>query len=691
MAADDKLLEEIKRNYRIAVDAHSACRLSQLDDLKFAAGSPDNKWQWDTEALASRSGGTGVSVRPTLTINQLPQHIHQVTNDQRQNRPAIKVLPVDDKADPETAKVFNGIIRHIQVSSDADLAYDTACESQVTHGEGYFRIVAEYCDPESFDQDLRFKRIRDPFSVRMDPRIQIPTGEDARFCFIETEMSKEEFESEYPDAEPISWPTNDVNMPLWTRGDSIVVAEYYRVVQEKATLCMWEDGSVSLGEDERKQYQDRGIQQLMKDGKPVERTTTIPKVKWCKTNGFQILGDQKTVPGPFIPVFRVVGNEWVIEGEIVVSGIVRNAKDPQRMVNYWTSQEAEMLALAPKAPFVIAAGGVEGFEAKWNTANVVNYPYLEYNPIVLDGNVPAPPPQRMAPPMPSQGIIEAKLQALDAVKQTTGQYNPSLGAASNEVSGKAIIARQKETDVGTYHYVDNLDRAMRSAGRYCVDTIPVYYDRKRVARILGEDGKPDHATIDPQSPQAHVEQKGEDGAIEHIYNPSVGKYDVVSTVGPGYTTKRQEAAEFMATVLQGNKELMAVMGDLYFEMLDVPGADEIAERIKRTIDPKLLGDENDGKKDPRLEQAMGMIEQLSQQLNEVTSELESAEHKIKIYDAKTKRLGVMKDTIPADFWPEIVMESGVLDETHLDQVSDRMPPGGFEPPAQPEQPAPAVQ
>lgn len=682
--ADEKLLEQIKRDYRIAVDASSNSRVSQLDDQKFAAASSDNKFAWDAYAQATRTAD-GVGTRPMLTINIIPQHIRQVTNEQRQNRPAVKVLPVDDKADPETAKIFNGIIRHIEVSSDADIAIDTACESQVTHGEGYFRIVAEYCDADSFDQDLRVKRIRDPFSVRMDPRIQSPTGEDAKFCFIETEMSKDEFKAEFPDAAEISWDSADPNMLQWQRGENIVVAEYYHIESVRKTICLWPDGSVSVKGE--KDYP--GVQPLK------ERVASVPQIKWCKTNGFEILGDERDVPGPFIPVFRVVGNEWVINGEVIVSGIVRTAKDPLRMLNYWTSQEAEMLALAPKAPFIMADGQDENFEGEWRTANVVNHPVLHYNPIVLDG-VAVPPPQRQAPPMPSQGIIEAKLQAIDAVKQTTGQYNPSLGAQGNETSGKAIIARQRESDVGTFHFVDNLDRALRSAGRYYIEVIPVYYDRGRVARIIGEDGEPDHATIDPTCDQACMERKNEEtGEIEKIYNLSVGKYDVTSSVGPGYTTKRQEAAEFMATILQGNKELMAVMGDLYFGMLDVPGADEIAERLKRTIDPKLIGDEK-GDSDPKLEQALSLIEQLTQAVNEgeeklqaVVGSIEKKKVDIQAYDAETKRLGVIKEAIPPDMWPEIVINSGVLTSMDIDNISERgiveqhpaAPPAGTTAPA----------
>lgn len=689
MADASKILEVAKKRYKRTVDAQSDSKINQLDDRKFVAASPDNKWQWDNLALATRTTDGSSTARPALTVNLMPQHVYQVTNDQKQNRPAGKVLPVDDKADPKTAEVFNGIIRHIEVSSNADIAVDSACKSQVEEGEGFFRIVAEYADTDSFDQELKFKRIKDPFAVKMDPDIQDPTGSDAKFCFIEEPMTKEEFEEAFPDADPVSFSPGDrpADLAAWFNDGKLIVAEYYRVEQDEQDVCLWPDGQTTTGKDARKPYDDAQI-------KPVkERKAKVPVVKWCRTNGFQILGEEKVVPGDCIPVFRVVGNEWFVEGKSIVSGIVRNAKDPQRMVNYWWSQEAELLALAPKAPFVGYAGQFEGFETKWKQANVTNYPYLEANGILdSTGNAVLPLPQRMPPPMPPSGIIEAKVQALDAVKQTTGQYDASLGARSNETSGKAILARQREGDVGTYHYGANLALAVRAYCKYLVKVIPVYYDRKRVARIIGEDGEPSHATIDPQladengQPLAYKKTKTESG-IEEIYNPCVGKYDVVASTGPSYTTKRQEAAEFMAQVLQGNKELMQVMGDLYFRMLDVPGVDEIADRLKRAVPPQLLGDEGD-EDDPRVQQMNQVIEQLTQELHGAIDSLNSAETKIKEYDAETKRISALAKYLTPDVVAQIV-GSSLLTSTDLDQINSRIAPdhemqNPIQPPQQPQ-------
>ena len=615
-AAQTKFLEKARNRRRQAIDATSDNRNIQLDDVRFAAGSPDNGWQWPEKIRKSRETDPN-GARPVLTINKLPQHIKLVTNEQRQNRPSVKVLPVDDKGDPEVAEILNGIIRHIEVNSDADVAYDTACENQVTHGEGFFRVVTDYCDEMSFEQDILIQRVRNSFAVDMDPNIQDPSGADAEWCFISDVLDEEDFDRQYPDAKPISWDIVGVGDDYtgWFIADQkkVRVAEYFWYKDERKKLLLWANGEVSLEGDTLPE----GVLVVEKPVK--ERQTTIRKVMWTKMSGCEVLAEQEWA-GKYIPVIRVVGNEYEVDGKIIVSGIVRNAKDPQRMINYWTSQEAEMLALAPKAPFIVAADQLEGFEDQWKQANTVNYAYLTYNPIVQDG-IQVPRPERQQPPLPPAGIISAKMGAGDDLQSTMGQYNPSLGADAQEKSGKAIIARQQQADVGTFHYIDNLSRAIRYCGRILVDLIPKIYDTERVARILGEDGEPDQARINPEQAEPVMEREDEMGEIEKIYNPNVGRYDVTVVVGPSYASKRQEAAEGMAQVLQGNPQLWQVAGDIFVKNLDWPGADELAKRLKKMVPPNMLedeeGEQNMEAKAAQLAQAEAMLTQKAQELEQM--------------------------------------------------------------------------
>ena len=666
------VLAVMRKRLQMAISAFSESREDELDDLRFYAGSPDNHWQWPADVLATRGAvqGQTINARPTLTINKLPQHVRQVTNDQRQNRPSGKVIPADDNADPEVAEIYNGMVRHIEYISDADVAYDTACENQVSYGEGYIRILTEYCDDDTFDQDIKIARIRNSFSVYMDPTIQDPCGADAKWCFVTEDLQRAEYERMFPDASPISTlqaqGVGDQSISVWINQDTVRIAEYYYIEYDRATLHLY-PGNVTAfeGSPEARQMKQMGI-------KPIRsREVNAKRVKWCKTNGYEMLEEQEWA-GRFIPIVRVIGNEFEVDGKLYVSGLVRNAKDAQRMYNYWTSQEAEMLALAPKAPFIGYGGQFEGYEMQWKTANTQNWPYLEVNPDVTDGaGAVLPLPQRAAPPLPQTGLIQAKMGASDDIKSTTGQYDTSLGATSNERSGKAIMARERQSDTGTYHYVDNLARAVRHVTRQLVDLIPKIYDTQRVARIIGVDGETDMVKLNPMQPEPVREIRdanNPDIVIDKIYNPNVGKYDVVVTTGPSYLTKRQEALDAMGMILQSNPQLWQVAGDLFIKNMDWPGAQEMAARFAKIIDPKIMQDSDDS---PEMQQAKQQMEAMGQELDQLhqmlqnvgkSVEVQDMERKnfeadIKAYQAETQRLSAVAAGMNPEQVQEVVMQT----------------------------------
>ena len=695
---DGDMLATMRTRLTMAIAAYSDSREDELDDLRFRAASPDNQWQWPADVLATRGSvqGQTINARPCLTINKLPQHVLQVTNDQRQNRPSGKVIPADDKADVEVAEIFNGLVRHIEYISDADVAYDTACDNQVTFGEGYFRILTEYCDDNSFEQDLRIGRIRDSFSVYMDPTIQDPCGSDAEWCFINQEITKDEYEREFPDAATLSslaYGVGDGQLNAWINQDTVRIAEYFYIKHEAKKLNQYPGGITAMaGSPEAKQIEMMGLVATK------TRDVDVRTVKWCKTNGFEVL-EERDWAGKYIPVIRVIGNEFEIDGRMYVSGLVRNAKDAQRMYNYWVSQEAEMLALAPKAPFIGYGGQFEGYEQQWKTANINNWPYLEVNPDVTDGQGgPLPLPQRAPPPLAQNGLLQAKMGAADDIKGTTGQYDASLGAQSNEVSGRAILAREKQGDTGTYHFIDNLARAIRYATRQLVDLIPHIYDTQRVARIIGIDGETDQAMIDPTQPEAvrKIVDQQTGATIKKIYNPNVGKYDVAVTTGPSYMTKRQEALDAMSRLLQGNPNLWAVAGDLFIKNMDWPGAQEMSKRFAKTIDPKLMDDSDASPELAKAQQQMQAMSQEMQQMHQMlqnvnqsmeaqTLKVKEFDSQVKAYDAETKRISAVQAGMSPEQIQDIVLGTvhGMI--TSGDLVTE-MPGRDTDMPGMPEMP-----
>lgn len=666
-AGESDMLSTMRSRLTTAMSAYSDSREDELDDLRFMAGSPDNQWQWPADVLSTRGSvqGQTINARPCLTINKLPQHVRLVTNEQRQNRPTARVIPADENADPEVAEIFDGIVRHIEYMSDADVAYDTACDNQVVYGEGYIRILTEYTKEDSFDQDIRIGRVRSSFSVYMDPMIQDPCGQDAEWCFITEDIPKAEYERLYPDATPVSTMmaqgVGDSSLAMWMSQETIRIAEYFYVDHRKATLNLYPDNITAFDGT----LEDKRLKAVY--GKPLRtRESDRRKVMWIKTNGFEVL-EEREWAGKYIPVIRVIGNEFEVDGQIYISGLVRNAKDAQRMYNYWVSQEAEMLALAPKAPFIGYGGQFEGYETNWKTANTTNWPYLEVNPDVTDGaGNPLPLPDRAQPPMAQTGLIQAKVGAAEDIKSTTGQYDSSIGATSNERTGRAILARERQGDTSTYHYVDNLARAVKYVARQLVDLIPKIYDTQRVARIINVDGDVDMARINPAQPEAVRSIVDENGIeIAKIYNPNVGTYDVQVSSGPSYMTRKQEAMDTMGQILQTNPALWSIAGDLFVKNMDWPGAESMAKRFEKMLDPKVLENTDTSPEAQVMRQQMEQMAQAMEQTNAQIQQLmqsyevqklaiDEQNAQIKAYEAETKRISATSQAMTPEQLQDIV-------------------------------------
>src|SRR5262245_5794322 len=524
----EKFLALAHARWKLAAEAESQSRRDSLDDLKFSIGE-----QWTDEIKQRRESKS----RPGLTLNRLPQFIRQVTNNQRQQRPAIAVNPAGDGSSNDVAEVLRGMCRHIEVASDAEVAYDTAFEYMARTGRGFWRVLTKYCDDHSFDQEVVIEAA-DPFSVYTDPAAKKPDRSDARFKFIVEDMTHDEYRAQHPNSELAS--LTDMSsvgdrQPEWATKESVRVAEYFYVETESATL--------------------------EKNG--MTREVVRRKVKWAKINAIEIL-DERDWPGQWIPVVEVTGDDLIVDGKRYTAGIVRDAKDPQRMYNYWNSAATEAVALAPKAPFI----GVKGqfTDPKWEYANVEKYAYLEAEPVDING-APAPPPQRNAVEPPIGAMTRMILQADNDLKAIIGIYDPSLGAKQGDPSGKAILALQKQAEMGTSNYSDNLSRAIRFTGRILVDLIPKIYDAPRVQRIINPDQTIDHVGIyNSQSPAAQSlgdpPTMQQFQAIEKIYDIGIGKYDVTVQVGPSYQSKRQEAVASMLELVKSNPTIFPVVGDL---------------------------------------------------------------------------------------------------------------------------------
>lgn len=602
MPRNDKFLKTAHDRFQLCAEAEETQRQKSLEDWRFRIGE---QWPDDIKAKRYQDG------RPCLTMNRIPQFLSQITNEQRQQRPSPRVNPVGNGADKETAEILEGIIRHIEVRSDAEVPRDTAFEQMVTGGIGHYRIMTEY-DGDGFEQEICICKIPDPFKVFTDPAAVEEGRCDAKFRFIIEDLTPEQYREKYPKSEMSSlddWNAAGIRSPLWFPKGNVRVAEYYYIEEEKTTIYQLEDGSV--------------VEELPKGVNPVnQRDRKTCHVKWAKINAAEVL-DERDIPGEYIPVISVIGREAVVDGHKEQEGLVRFMKDPMRQYNYFQSAATEGIALAPKAPFVMAEGQDEGYEQQWAMANVANFSSLKYKPISVGGSVLGAPQRSTAEP-PIQAMMLMVRQADMDLKNASGLTDPNLGMSKADQSGEAIKALQSQGQIANVNWTDNLARSIRVEGKILLGMITHIYDTPRVMRIIDPDGSVRQVVTHVGPEQAPDAQAMLTQEITKIYDLSVGDYDVAVSVGPSYQTKRQQSADSMINLAKVVPQVAQVAGDLLVGNMDFPGADQIAERLKSLLPPQVLSGD-----DPKtqLAQAQAQLQQTAAQFQQLSGLLQQ-QHEI---------------------------------------------------------------
>jgi hypothetical protein len=639
---DDQLLAAAKDAFALCEEAESENRVAALDDLRFA--KLGEQWPESVRQQRIKDG------RPCLTINRQPAFIRQVVNEARQNRPGITVHPVDGEADVSIAEIYNGLIRNIEQTSKADVAYDTAVDCAVSNGFGYFRINSDFADDDSFELDLRVERIVNPFSVYGDPLSTASDSSDWNQCFVTEVLSLDAFRAKYKGAEPVNWSGSgyDGLASPWAQDKSVLVAEWWRRERVKRAIVALSDGSVLDAQVYAKQKAGLDAQGVTVMG---ERMALGHRVTQTVLTGAEVL-ESNDWAGKFIPIVPVYGDEVNVEGKRYFRSLIRDAKDAQRMLNYWRTASTELTALAPRVPFIGRKGTFKSDARKWATVNSQNHAFIEY-----DGD--APP---MRQPMDSGraiGAIQEALNAQDDMKAILGMYDASLGAAGNETSGRAIIARQKEGDTSNFHFIDNLSRAIEHGGRILIDLIPTVYSGERMIRVLGRDNKASSVQLGQplvvRGPDGQPQTDAAGLPLTRICDLARGKYDLTVETGPSYASRRQETADQILKMIQAYPPAAPVLGDLLAKNLDWPDADEVARRLHALLPPQLLAAEQQAGANPLQHPAVrqaaqqavatiGGLQQkaavLGQQLNALQQDraIENQKLQIDAFKAQTERL-----------------------------------------------------
>jgi hypothetical protein len=567
-------------------------REDAFTDLKFLAGD-----QWPNEIRLQREAQN----RPCLTINRLPQFVNQVANSVRQNPPAIKAIPAGGEATQELAEIYSGLFRQIQYRSNATHVFATAMYYAVACGIGHFRIVTQYADEDGFDQEILIKRIQHPLSVFWDPAAVEPARQDADYCLVSEMIGRKEFQKRFPGAAMADFVAPaDLNAEsglFWANRDAVRVCEYWVKRPHERTLARLANGeTIDITDVDPSSLRGASLrgnpisQESAPDGSPrlarddmeiiATRKVKSHKVEHYLLSGEEVLEGPNPWAGRYIPIFPVIGSETALETKVIRSGLVRFARDPQQLYNFWRSAAAEAIALAPRAPFVATPSMIAKFKGQWDTQNTVSRPYLLYEP---DPDVPGGRPMREPPPDIPAALVQESATASDEMKATTGIYDAALGARSNEISGVAIRARESQGDDSALHYQDNLMATLHHLGAALIDLAPKIYDNERTIRILREDETHEPVRI-------NVPVMGTDGKPMLLNDLSQGSYDVRVKIGPAYSTRRAEAADSMLQFIQAVPQAAGVAADLIARNMDWPGADEIAERLRRTLPPQVTGE-----------------------------------------------------------------------------------------------------
>jgi hypothetical protein len=617
-AADKDILKEAKARFERCIAWESKARANALLDAKFANGDALNGWQWDQGIRTSRGD------RPSLTMNKTRQHNLQIINDARQHKAQIKVTPTGGHATYEAAQVFSSIVRRIEYQSKAVDAYSTAIYHQVETGYGMVRVVTDFADETSFEQDIFIRRVANPNTVYIDPDARDYDKADMHFAFVFNDIPRDQYDAKHGDGDMPAPAALDYS-DGWNDKDHVREAEYWRRNENTDTLHEMSDGT-ALRESEMAE----GELAAVKGAIVRSRDIAVPEIEW-----FRIVGDRieerKVWPGKYIPLVPFLGEEVIIEHQMDRKGHTRALLDAQRMYNYWSSAAVEQVALQGKIPYVAPTRAIEGLEKYWATANTTNHAVLPYNDIDDTGR-PIERPERSQPPVMAQAYIQGMDIARQDMMMVSGQYQATFGQNGNEISGVAIQQRQRQGDNATYHFIDNQAKGIRQIGRIVLDLIPKVYDTARVVKIMAEDGNDSdvalvpnapsahqHIAMGPQGPQPLTPQQADAMKADPntpdpkvIFNPNVGRYDVEADVGPSFGTRREEAANAFSEIMKANPAAFQIVGDFWAQNSDFPGADELAERLQRGLPPQYKPGP-----DPQMQQLQQAMQQQGQQAQQL--------------------------------------------------------------------------
>lgn len=693
-SANDKIIQEAKERWRLCTEWYGSFWRKFSNDLRFRHADSDNGWQWPDEIKRARGR------KPCLTMNITRQHNLQISNNTKQKRAAVKIIPTGGPATIESAEVFKGIIRCIEHKSRAQDIYGKAADFQVDGGLGWWRVITDYCDDDTMDQEILLFPVNDPLSVVLDPDAQEKDKRDAKYGFVFDQVPRKDFASAYKRfADQLGDDVGLLGGALFssmTKTDHLWICEYFRKVSKKDQLFSFIDETSGMRKNVRGSKLPEEVKNAVKEH-PLTQVRDIwpEEVEWKLIVGNRII-DSTVWPGKFIPLIPVLGEEALVDGLYDLKGHTRNMKDAQRMYNYNASAQVEFVALQGKTPWVAAAEAIQGYEAMWQSANLIDHAVLIYHG--MDEDFPEkqiPPPTRTEPPTAAPAYEMGMQTAFNQMMMTSGQWQNQMGMMGNERTGAAIEKRVDQGDLATFHFDDNFQSALRFTGDIFLDLVPKVMNKRKVMTILAEDGTDFELELDPAAKQAYLQQVNHKGeVIKRIFNPSLGSYGIAAEVGKSYASKQKETADQLTLILTQAPEAWALIGDLLMKSFDFEEAQEAARRMKRMVPKQALGEGPSQAEQILTQQVSALQIALAKSLEdgakkEIKLVGKTQDNKVNVYKAETDRFKALFDAMQTEPGGlQAVIQQLVSDalQTHLSPIMSENVTGAGSPSAGPEQP-----
>lgn len=668
MQADRELLTKVKDRFKVMAEFDHENRQQAMEDMKFT-NVPGEQWEYNMKQERGH--------RPCYEFNKTRIACKRIINDMRANRPGAKVRAVEN-GDPEIAEIHEGLIRNIGEQSDIDSVVDYQAEYQVAAGMCAWRINTKYTHDDAFNQDILVEGFRNPFTVYCDPQCRDPLKRDARDWCITEQISHESFGQRWPDAKPVEFDTGEGDTyddeGDWTTEKRVRIAEYWykKPIKKEIWEVVFMPGDEALRANPQAMPEIKVVDSTSDEADGIDeqmikrrRTVNSSQICWVICSGNAIL-ERGEWAGHMFPFVMVYGEYAWVDGKPYWWGLPRFAKDAQRSYNIARTAISETIAQAPKSYFWATPVQAEGHLNEWKQAHKKNYPWMLFN---HDKREPGAPERVGGADVPIALIQETQI-ASDELKAVTGIFDASIGAQGNETSGRAILARQNQGEIATFNYQDNMSKGIQRTYEILLDLIPEIYDTQRELRVLGSDGAEDYKLVNEVV-------LTDDKRMVKVNDLSEGKYDVTITTGPSFSTLRQEAAETYGQLAQQFPDIMGVAGDLVMKSMDLPYADDIAERLQHLLPGPIQERLNSDVEIPpevqrmmeQAEAAMAEVELQAQAIAEASTELETdkRDHEkavsqnqvtIKEIEIRIERLRRVK----ADFEAHVAKEIAALDQ-----------------------------